>query len=233
MPRKDGKSLEQRVTDAAENTLERQGHVTPIDVLTELGWFHPTHLDLWRQRRVPDLEQLIQVQLEKVLLALVQLHEWAAARGLHPSEAEYLARSRGREQLRFSATGDETIEHAFRTHWISPELSERERTRLAERQSRPPELVVISPLKDFTCSVCGIESNGLLIMESEPPVPVCLACARMDHLEFLPAGDATLTRRAKAASELWAVVVRFSRSRRRYERQGILVERSALAEAER
>lgn len=44
----------------------------------------------------------------------------------------------------------------------------------------------------------------------------------MEHLVFLGAGDAALTRRAKAASGLSAVVVRFSRGKR-YERQGILV----------
>jgi hypothetical protein len=63
--------------------------------------------------------------------------------------------------------------------------------------------------------------------------PLCMACADMDHLVFLGAGDSALTRRAKRASRLSAVVVRFSRSRRRYERQGILVEEDALARAER
>src|SRR6266581_3033279 len=38
--------------------------------------------------------------------------------------------------------------------------------------------------------------------------------------------------RAKQASRLSAVVVRFSRSRKRYERQGILVEEAALEQAE-
>jgi len=47
-------------------------------------------------------------------------------------------------------------------------------------------------------------------------------------LEFLPAGDALLTRRAKANSTRSAVVVRFSKTRRRYERQGLLVEHAAL-----
>jgi hypothetical protein len=55
----------------------------------------------------------------------------------------------------------------------------------------------------------------------------------MDHLVFLPSGDAGLTRRAHRASELSAVVVRFSRTRKRYERQGLLVEGAALAQAER
>jgi len=54
----------------------------------------------------------------------------------------------------------------------------------------------------------------------------------LDHLVFLPSGDAALTRRATKASSLSAVVVRGSRSRKRYERQGVLVEEPALALAE-
>jgi hypothetical protein len=41
-----------------------------------------------------------------------------------------------------------------------------------------------------------------------------------------------LSRRARTHSTLAAVVVRFSRSRKRYERQGILVEEAALQRAE-
>jgi hypothetical protein len=62
--------------------------------------------------------------------------------------------------------------------------------------------------------------------------PLCLTCADLDHLAFLPAGDAALTRRATMASGLSAVVVRWSRSRKRYERQGVLVEDHALSVAE-
>jgi hypothetical protein len=42
-----------------------------------------------------------------------------------------------------------------------------------------------------------------------------------------------LTRRAKKASRLSAIVVRWSRSRKRYERQGILAESDAIDRAER
>ena len=62
--------------------------------------------------------------------------------------------------------------------------------------------------------------------------PLCLPCAGIDDLEFLPAGDVALTRRAAKYSERTAVVVRFSRARKRYERKGILVEASALEKAE-
>ena len=66
----------------------------------------------------------------------------------------------------------------------------------------------------------------------EDPGPLCVTCAEMDHLVFLLSGDAALTRRARRGSGLSAVVVRFSRSRRRYERQGVLVEEAALEQAE-
>jgi hypothetical protein len=102
---------------------------------------------------------------------------------------------------------------------------------VAQRQSASPGLVVIQPLKDFTCAQCGEQAGDLLIMDDNGPV--CMSCADMDHLVFLPAGDAALTRRAKKASSLSAVVVRWSRTRKRYERQGILVTESALEEAER
>ena len=67
----------------------------------------------------------------------------------------------------------------------------------------------------------------------ENPGPACLRCVGLDDLEFLSAGDALLTRRVKAKSARRAVVMRFSKSRRRYERQGLLVEPQALTEAQR
>ncbi|MGH8777380.1 MAG: DUF2293 domain-containing protein, partial [Jiangellaceae bacterium] len=113
--------------------------------------------------------------------------------------------------------------------WVSPELPVAKRQRLADRQSRPPDLVVISPVNEWTCTTCS--GTGALLMMEEAG-PVCMRCADLDRLVFLPAGDAALTRRAKKASRLSAVVVRFSRSRGRYERQGLLVEEEALAAAE-
>jgi hypothetical protein len=60
--------------------------------------------------------------------------------------------------------------------------------------------------------------------------PACLSCVGLNDLKFVPPGNALLTRRAKAKSSKNAVVVRFSKTRRRYERQGVLVEVAALSE---
>jgi hypothetical protein len=225
-----GSKLEQRVVRAAEAALAERKFVTAIDVLVGVGWLEPRRVDEWRQGRVDYLERVVIASLGKISTAAQCFRRWAQARGLEPSETAYVARTRDRRPLRFSKSGDPEIERAYRTHWVSPELSERKRARLTERQSRPPDLVVVSPVKDWSCSVCATDDGGWLIMDDSGPV--CLTCADMEHLVFLPSGDAALTRRAKAASGLSAVVVRFSRSRGRYERQGILVEEGALERAE-
>jgi hypothetical protein len=96
------------------------------------------------------------------------------------------------------AAGDPVLELTYRTHWMPADLPERQRERLAARQSKPPDLVVVQPLKPFTCAGCGRTDADMLIMEDAGPT--CLTCADFDHLVFLPAGDAALTRRARQAS---------------------------------
>jgi hypothetical protein len=218
-------NLEQRVTRAAEAALAEHRFVSAVDVLLGLGWLAPSHLDRWRQGRVESLEGVVQANLSKVTVAMAAFRRWARDRGLNPSETDYVAHTRDRSQLRFSVSGDAAIERAYRTHWVSPDLSQR----AVERQSRPPDLVVIAPVKDWTCTSCG-DTGDLLFMQDAGPL--CLDCSDLGHLIFLPSGDAALTRRAKKASRLSAVVVRWSRSRQRYERQGILAEAEAIERAE-
>ena len=97
------------------------------------------------------------------------------------------------------------------------------------QQERPGGLVVIEPVRGWSCAECAGTGEFLRM---DDVGPLCLSCADLGHLVFLPAGDATLTRRAAKASGLSAVVVRWSRTRKRYERQGVLVEEQALAIAE-
>lgn len=223
------RKLEQRVVRAAEASLAEQRYVAAVDVLMGIGWLSPQVVDRWRQGRVEYLERDVQADLRRISRAMALFRRWAEHRGLTPSETAYVARTRDRRPLRFSASGAPAIERAYRTHWVAPELSEAKRAALVEKQSRPPDLVVVQALRDWTCTECS-GSGELLLMED--PGPLCMRCADLDHLIYLPAGNAALTRRAKKASRLSTVVVRFSRTRRRYERQGVLVEEDALSQAE-
>lgn len=100
---------------------------------------------------------------------------------------------------------------------------------MAKPNNSSSDLVVISPVKKWTCSSCG-GTGDLLKMEEGGPL--CVYCADLGHLVFLPSGNAALSRRAKRISGLSAVVVQWSRSRKRYERQGILAEAEAIERAE-
>jgi hypothetical protein len=97
----------------------------------------------------------------------------------------------------------------------------------------PQDLKVFIPAGASTCAECAQAlGRGAWVCLAGERGALCLSCADLDHLAFLPAGDTALTRRAKKHSALSAVVLKWSRARKRYERQGVLVEPAGLARAE-
>lgn len=104
-------------------------------------------------------------------------------------------------------------------------------------QGGPPsgkseDIVVFITRHDGKCSECKSEFFRGNFIRVENGQPLCLDCADLGHLEFLPRGDVAITRRATKHSPIRAVVVEWSRSRQRYERQGILVTGDAIRAAE-
>jgi hypothetical protein len=100
--------MEQRVARAAEAALAEQRFVSSIDVLLGLGWLAPSRLDRWRQGRVDSLERVVDANLSNVTNAMAAVRRWARERGLNPPETDYVARTRDRPRLRFSASGANT-----------------------------------------------------------------------------------------------------------------------------
>jgi hypothetical protein len=83
------------------------------------------------------------------------------------------------------------------------------------------------------CTECGVEIlPGGLFYPEKPEKLLCIDCADLDELEYLPSGDPALTRRASKHSAVSYVVLKFSRARKRFERQGILVQAAAIEQAE-
>lgn len=95
------------------------------------------------------------------------------------------------------------------------------------------ELKVFISNRESTCGECGenLGAKAWITLAGEKGA-LCLACADLDHLLFLPSGNVALTRRARKHSTLVAVVLKWSRARKRYERQGLLVEAQGLEKAE-
>jgi hypothetical protein len=95
-------------------------------------------------------------------------------------------------------------------------------TTTRELDAKDQEMVVFILVRESKCAECGRELYKGNFLRVEKERPLCLDCADLAHLEFLPRGDTAVTRRASKYSPLRVVVVRWSRTRKRYERQGIL-----------
>jgi hypothetical protein len=95
------------------------------------------------------------------------------------------------------------------------------------------ELKVFISNRESTCEECGenLGPKAWINLVGQKGA-LCLACADLDHLLFLPSGNVALTRRARKHSTLVAVVLKWSGTRKRYERQGLLVEAQGLEKAE-
>ena len=201
-----------------------------------MNLLQPCHVEGWRKgnEHYRALQPWIQVGPEKFQKTIRCFLEWVNRRGLRPIEAAHTLRGpRGIKELHVTDDSDPQWEKFYRTYYTPADLPEKKTARLAAKLNRPPELVVFEKVGDEgKCNECEAElfTGDFLLMEKGRPL--CLTCADLDGLVFLPAGDTALSRRSRKHSSLAAVVVRFNRKRKRYERQGLLVTGEALAKAE-
>jgi hypothetical protein len=100
------------------------------------------------------------------------------------------------------------------------------------RKGKDSEIVVVITRTDGACAECGDAFFRGTFIRVENKRTLCLGCADLGHLDFLPRGNVAVTRRATKHSPIRAVVVQWSRTRQRYERQGILVTSEAVGRAE-
>jgi hypothetical protein len=230
------RQLQTRVAQAAEVVLKRNGSVGPLDLLVEMRWLQLSHLENWRKGNPEhaNLHSWIQVGAGKLEKSLDHFRDWVQQNHLQPIAADYTRRGPGGvEVLRVTDCGDPGAETFFKTHYAPGHLSPKQSARLEKKLKKTPDLVVFQKVSDEgNCGECQTELLSGDFMMLEKGQPLCLTCADLDYLVFLPAGNMALSRRARKHSQLAAVVVRFSRSHNRYERQGLLVTEPALTQAE-
>src|SRR5215469_2157629 len=66
-----------------------------------------------------------------------------------------------------------------------------------EAEGRPRDLVVFSLVRESKCSECNKELCRGDVLFKDGERGLCLTCADLDELVYLPSGDAALTRRAR------------------------------------
>ena len=109
-------------------------------MLVGIGWLPSGLVEDWRRGNVDCLEQVAAVPAARLASALDIFRQWAQSAGLQPNEVAYVAATRDRRPLRFSTDDDPAVEQTYRTHWMSPQLSDSAQEKLTRRQSAPPDL---------------------------------------------------------------------------------------------
>src|SRR4051794_29111155 len=110
-------SLQTRVFEAAEDALQVQHEVSPIEVFCRLQLLHQNHVSTWRSGRCGALDELMQGNPQKIADVFRHLHEFAQQHGLEPFTARYTRATRGgEEELRFTGAKFRGLEDAFHIH---------------------------------------------------------------------------------------------------------------------
>ncbi|MBT3191246.1 MAG: DUF2293 domain-containing protein [Verrucomicrobia bacterium] len=226
--------LKQRVVDAAACVLAVKGYVSPIELLKQMRLLPETDVRLWEKGVYDCLQPHVQGSQKKLAITFDTFTEWVKEGKCVPVTASM--RGSGRDQsyeLRVTADADPDMERFFRTCYAPADITPRRLAALKKKLNKVPDLVVFMMVRDSAaCEECGEEMTRGDFLFREGKKCLCLRCADLDHLEFLPSGDAAMSRRSKKHSPLSAVVVQFNRRRKRYERRGVLVTAKAIAQAE-
>ena len=224
--------LRQRVREAAEAVLAQDKSVGPIELLTQMGFLHFSHVKQWKNGS-PHFESLmphIQCGSKKLNQSFSEFLAWAKEKNLEPFMVEYSRAGRDENNsLKIDLGEDHEQEEFFKTHFRDASLTVKQKERIEKKRNKPPDLIVFQVVGEpVDCSECAqsVEAGDMFFLEQQQPL--CLQCADLDHLEFLPSGDATLTRRSRKHSPLSAIVTRFNHRKKRYQRQGVLVTAEAI-----
>ncbi len=223
-----------RAITAADGLLKANGSVNLLDVFAEIGWLSRAHLRRWEKGEIDDLFSQIASTRERRIDVVHHFAAWATQTDLKGIDSRKKVRTRdGARELVVMPGAPAELEAVFHRQYVSPDASVRKQMSVKKKAEKAPDLVVFikQGRNDTECSECGIEIHRRQIFVTEDKQAFCLKCADLDHLEFLPSGHATLSRRARKYSPLNAIVVEWSR-RKRYERRGILVIPEAIEKAE-
>lgn len=93
--------------------------------------------------------------------------------------------------------------------------------------------IFLTKKQKLKCSIChtAIKQGAAFVSESEKTKGSCFACSDFVHYEFLPPGNAALTRRSKSISDKCGVVYTWNQRRKRFERKGQYVTAVSIVEA--
>ena len=117
-----------------------KGYTAPVDMLLELGMLEIKDYQNWQRGEVDCLERVCHGNLHKLKDVLDAMRAYARTSGYEPSVFVYHQRGghrrKGNRNLRFSISGNKTVEKLYSTGYVDSERKEelRKQKKQAEGQ---------------------------------------------------------------------------------------------------
>jgi hypothetical protein len=117
-----------RVVRAVGKILSHSRVVAPVEVLMEMGNLTQKNHEAWHRGHVPYLERVFEGSLSKAnrILRIIGFHVHDL--NMRPRRTVYHQWGKGKGQiLRFSKSGNESLEEAYSTHYVWNRSAEKKR----------------------------------------------------------------------------------------------------------
>ena len=111
--------LTTKLSTVTTELLRDKGYISFVEVFMKLGYLDQADYEDWRRRRISHLERVIKVNLSKINFIMRAVRKNSLNGGIRPSWTGYKSWGKGRKTLlRFSKSGQETIEKTYATHFV-------------------------------------------------------------------------------------------------------------------
>jgi hypothetical protein len=111
--------LDKEVKRLVHSNRYEKGYVCSVDILLQLECLTKKDYEDWRFGRVDYLEKVCNINLSKLTLINKLIKKYSTELDLKSSWTGYNQYGKGiKRRLRFSKTGDKTIEDRYATHYI-------------------------------------------------------------------------------------------------------------------
>ena len=135
---KNDKELQVRVHSAVYFLIKDKGVASPAEVLISIGALSKEDYERWRFGKVDFLERVCKINLRKLSFVNREIRAYARKHDLKPSWTAYNKWGKGnRTRLRFSKSGNDTIEKLYATHYVSKQKIDEAKKRREAGKGKP------------------------------------------------------------------------------------------------
>ena len=135
------KVLKQKVNTAMYEQIKEKGMASPVAVLIAIGVLSKVDYERWRRGQVSYLERACKISLSKLSTINREIRVYAQKNKLKPSWTFYKRWGvKGKAvPLRFSKSGNATIEKLYATHYITETLAAEAKARRELKKEKKKE----------------------------------------------------------------------------------------------